>query len=86
MPEAQAPAGLPPGAWEASRAGLGAAMAVVQDLPAPLGSALQDAARGAFMQGMRATAFISAALMAATAVVFAWTMRHALRRPAGKKG
>jgi DHA2 family multidrug resistance protein-like MFS transporter len=53
------PAGVPPDAAEAARATLGGAVAMAGQLPGQLGPALVEAAREAFIQGLRATAAIS---------------------------
>ena len=53
------PSGVPPEATEAAKATLGGALEVAKQLPGQLGPALVDAAREAFMQGLRITAAIS---------------------------
>ena len=78
------PAGLPPQAFEVARSTLGAAMATAEQLPGPLGVALLDAARGAFVQGLQLTAWLGAALMAGTVVLVAAMRRQARPLPAEK--
>ncbi len=63
------PAGIPPEAAEAARDTLGGAVAVSQQLPAPVGDALLEAARAAFVQGFELTSTISTVLIVATAVM-----------------
>ena len=53
------PSGIPPEAAETAKATLGGALEVAKQLPGQLGPALVDAARDAFMQGLRITAAIS---------------------------
>lgn len=53
------PSGVPPEAAEAAQATLGGALEVAKQLPGQLGSVLVDAAREAFMRGLRITAAIS---------------------------
>ena len=52
-------------------------MATAEQLPGPLGAALLDAARGAFVQALQLTAWIGAALMAGTVVLVAAMRRQA---------
>ena len=54
------PSDVPPHAAEASRDTLGGAVEVATRLPEDVGSALVDAAREAFLRGLRASAVISA--------------------------
>jgi DHA2 family multidrug resistance protein-like MFS transporter len=54
------PSAVPPDAAEASRDTLGGAVEVASRLPDDVGSALVDAAREAFLRGLRASAVISA--------------------------
>ena len=56
------PAGIPAGAAEAARDTLGGAMVAAGQLPGALGTALLDAARQAFAQGLVTTSAISAVL------------------------
>ena len=55
------PAGVPPDAAAAARGTLGGAVALAGQLPGQVGPALVDAAREAFIQGLRLTAAISVA-------------------------
>jgi DHA2 family multidrug resistance protein-like MFS transporter len=71
------PAGIPADAAEAARATLGGAVAVAGQLPGQLGSALVDAAREAFIRGLRLTAAIS---VAGSLALAAFTIL-ALRKP-----
>jgi DHA2 family multidrug resistance protein-like MFS transporter len=70
------PADLPPQEAEAARDTLGGAVAASEQLPAPIGADLLDAAREAFVQGMQLTAAISAAVMLATAILAAALLRN----------
>jgi DHA2 family multidrug resistance protein-like MFS transporter len=72
----EVPAGLAPDAAEAVRATLGGAVAVAEQLPPGEGAALVDAARGAFVQGVRLCAGISAAGSLALAVFVATSLRR----------
>jgi len=56
------PAGVPPEAAAAARETLAGALVVAERLPAQLGSALADAARGAFIAGLQLAVGISAIL------------------------
>ena len=69
-------AGVPPEAAEPARDTLGGAVAVADRLPDPLGAALLDTAREAFVQGFHLTAWIGAVLMAGTAVLAAVLLRR----------
>ena len=71
------PAGVPPDAAEAARATLGGAVAMAGQLPGQLGPALVDAAREAFIQGLRATAAISVVGSLALAVFTLVALRNA---------
>jgi DHA2 family multidrug resistance protein-like MFS transporter len=75
------PAGVPPDAVEAALATLGGAVATAAQLPGQLGSALAEAAREAFMQGLRVSAAISVLGTLALAVFTVATLRNA--RPGG---
>ena len=77
MAAAPVPAGLSSGAWEAAWVGIGPALSIAKDLPAPQARAVTDTAREAFMHGLQAVGLISALLMGATALLFAWTVRRA---------
>jgi DHA2 family multidrug resistance protein-like MFS transporter len=65
---ANLPAGLPAAA-ETALATLGAALELAARLPDPLGSELAQAARGAFVEGLQATAIICALITSATALL-----------------
>jgi DHA2 family multidrug resistance protein-like MFS transporter len=65
------PAGTPPEAAEAARGTLGGAIAIGGQLPDPLGAALIDAARVAFIDGLHVTAAISAVGTIALAIFVA---------------
>ncbi|MGH2373882.1 MAG: MFS transporter [bacterium] len=79
------PAGVPLEAAEAARDTLGAAVAMGQQLPDQLGSALVAAARGAFIQGLQLTAAISAVGGIGLAVFVAILLRH-LRGSSAREG
>ncbi len=66
-----------PVAAESARDTLGGAMAVAEPLPEPLGAALLDAAREAFVQGFQLTALIGAAVMAGMVIVTVVLLRRA---------
>ena len=53
------PAGVPAGVADAARDTLGGAVGVAERLPGPLGNRLVDAARDAFVQGMRVSTAIA---------------------------
>ena len=72
------PAGVPAGATEAARDTLGAAGAEAERLPADLGAQLLDAAREAFVRGMRASTIVAMVVAVAVAVV-ALTMLRDVR-------
>ena len=72
------PAGVPAGATEAARDTLGAAGAEAERLPADLGGQLLDAAREAFVRGMRASTIVAMVVAVAVAVV-ALTMLRDVR-------
>jgi DHA2 family multidrug resistance protein-like MFS transporter len=68
--------GIPSQAGEAARGTLGGAVAVAEQLPVELGTALLATARDSFTQGLVLAAAISAALMIATGVVTAIVLRR----------
>ncbi|MGH2589727.1 MAG: MFS transporter [Actinomycetota bacterium] len=70
------PAGVPFRAAEAARDTLGGAVEVAGELPGPVGAALVDAARDAFVQGLHLTAAISAVGTIALAVFVALRLRR----------
>ena len=63
------PGGVPPEAAEAARGTLGAAVAVAERLPDRLGTALLDAAREAFTQGLQLGALVCAVVATALAIL-----------------
>jgi MFS transporter, DHA2 family, multidrug resistance protein len=63
------PAAVPSEDAEAARDTLGGAVAVEEDLPAPLGAELLDAAREAFTQGLQVAALTSAVVAGVTAIL-----------------
>ena len=69
---------MPAGATEAARDTLGAAGAEAERLPADLGAQLLDAAREAFVRGMRASTIVATVVAIAVAVV-ALTMLRDVR-------
>jgi DHA2 family multidrug resistance protein-like MFS transporter len=71
------PIGVPANAAEAARATLGGAVAAAEHLPGQLGPALVEAARDAFVQGLRLSAAISVLGSLALAVFTALTLRNA---------
>jgi DHA2 family multidrug resistance protein-like MFS transporter len=74
------PAGLPPDVTKTAMSTLGGAVAVARQLPADVGSALVEAAREAFLRGMRFTAAISAVGSIVLAIFAARAFRRS--RPA----
>jgi DHA2 family multidrug resistance protein-like MFS transporter len=66
-----APAGVAPDVLEAARDTLGAAVSVAQNLSEDLRRTLVDAARNAFVEGMRVDAGVSAVVAVATGMVAA---------------
>jgi DHA2 family multidrug resistance protein-like MFS transporter len=70
------PAGVPPGAAEAARDTLGAAVAAAEELPGPVGSELVDAAREAFTQALQLAATISGSVAIGAAVLAAGQLRR----------
>ena len=77
------PPGLSPEVVEATKATLGGAMATAAQLPAELGAALTDAARVAFIRGLRVCAVISAVGSFGLAVFAALALRRA--RPGSER-
>jgi len=71
------PAGIPAGLAAAALDTLGGAVNVAGQLPGPVGQALLDLARGAFVQGLNLAAGISAAVAIGAAVMAAVLLRHA---------
>ena len=72
------PAGVPSGAADAAGDTLGGAVAVAGELPDRVGTALLDAARDSFVQGLHLAAGISAAIAVAAAVL-AWAILRDVR-------
>jgi len=70
------PAGVPPEAAAIARDTLGGAVGVAQQLPDPLGLALLDLARDAFVQGLNLAAGISAAVAIGAAIIAVILLRH----------
>jgi DHA2 family multidrug resistance protein-like MFS transporter len=68
--------GIPHDAWEAARSTLGAAIEVAQHVGGAAGTALADAARTAFIDGMRMSALAAALLVG----IVAWLTAKPLRR------
>jgi MFS transporter, DHA2 family, multidrug resistance protein len=77
------PPGISPEVAEAAKATLGGAMATAEQLPAEVGAALTDAARVAFMRGLRVCAVISAVGSAALAAFTGIALRNV--RPASER-
>jgi DHA2 family multidrug resistance protein-like MFS transporter len=75
------PTGVPADVAEAARATLGGAIATAGQLPGQLGPALVDAAREAFLQGLRVTAAISVVGSLALAAFTVAALRNV--RPGG---
>jgi DHA2 family multidrug resistance protein-like MFS transporter len=71
------PADAPAQALEDAKATLAGALGVARELPAPLGGALTDAAKTAFIEGIQVCAAISAVAAIALAVFAGITLRHA---------
>jgi DHA2 family multidrug resistance protein-like MFS transporter len=69
------PAGVPSEAAAIARDTLGGALGVAQQLPDPLGIALLDVAREAFVQGMHLATGISAAVAIGAAILVLVTLR-----------
>lgn len=62
------PAGVPPEAMDTARATLGGAVAVSAELPPQIGSALADAARVAFVDGIHVVATVTTVIALAAAI------------------
>jgi len=77
------PPALSPEVAEAAKATLGGAVATAAQLPAELGAALTDAARAAFMRGLRVCAVISAVGSVALAAFAGVALRNV--RPASER-
>ena len=71
------PVGLSPDVTQAAMSTLGGAVAMSEQLPAPLGAALVDAARDAFLRGLVLSAVISGVGALALAILAGWTFRRA---------
>jgi len=71
------PSGLPPSVLEEVTATLGGAVSVAEKLPSELGAAVTDAARAAFLRGLRFCAIISGVGAIALAILAATTFRGA---------
>ena len=71
------PAGVAPEKVESARDTLGGAVAVANQLSDPLGAALLDGARDAFVQGMQLTASIGAVVLLGAAILAAVVLRRA---------
>jgi DHA2 family multidrug resistance protein-like MFS transporter len=69
------PADMPAGVATAARDTLGSAVAVAGELPGPLGPLVLDAARAAFVHGMRLSSVIAAVVAAGLAVLALVTLR-----------
>ena len=82
MMDAALPPGLSPDAVQAARSTLGGAIASAAQLPGQFGPALIDAARDAFMRGLRLTAAISVVGSIVLAVFAALILRHVRRASA----
>lgn len=70
-----APDGLAQGLFQTARETLGGAVAVAAQLPDPLGNALLQSARLAFLQGLHLAAIIGAVVMFGLAILTAITLR-----------
>ncbi len=70
------PAGVPPEAAAIARDTLGGAVGVAQQLPDPLGSALLDIARDAFVQGLHLATGISATVAIGAAIMVVILLRR----------
>lgn len=75
------PPGLSPLASEAARSTVGGALALAEDLRATTGQAMMTAARHAYVQGVRASAGVSALVMLFTAGLALVTLRHRKNLP-----
>jgi DHA2 family multidrug resistance protein-like MFS transporter len=70
------PAGVPPEAAAIARDTLGGAVGVAQQLPGPLGLALLDVARDAFVQGLHLATGIGAVIAIVAAIMVMVFLRH----------
>jgi DHA2 family multidrug resistance protein-like MFS transporter len=70
------PAGVPPEAAASARETLAGALEVAEQFPAQLGSALADAARGAFIAGLQLAVGISAILALGLAIFVVVMLRR----------
>jgi DHA2 family multidrug resistance protein-like MFS transporter len=70
------PAGVPPVAADAARDTLGGAIAVANELPADAATALLDAARDAFTQGLHVASFTGAIIAVGMAFLVATKLRN----------
>jgi DHA2 family multidrug resistance protein-like MFS transporter len=68
------PEGMPPNIAEAARGTLGGALAVVDQLPPPVGAEVLGTAREAFISALALIGGISAAVVALTAFVVVWAL------------
>jgi DHA2 family multidrug resistance protein-like MFS transporter len=78
------PAGIPSQAAKAALDTLGGAVIVAKQLPDPLGQALLDVARQAFVQGLHLAAAISAAVAIAAAVLVVVVLRRVSAKTEGE--
>lgn len=69
------PAGVPAQAVDIARSTLGGAVSVAAQLPGPLGAALLDTARAAFVQGLQLAALISAGVAIVAAIMALFLLR-----------
>jgi len=76
------PSGLPGAAAEVARDTLGAAVGAAGELPGPLAADLMDAARTAFIQGMRASSAVATVVAIGLAAVAVTVLRQARPGPA----
>jgi MFS transporter, DHA2 family, multidrug resistance protein len=79
------PGDVPPAAAEAARDSLGAAHAAADQLAAPIGPELLNAARDAFTQGLHAVATTSAVVAAAVAILAAVLLRRVPPSPGSEQ-
>ena len=70
------PAGIPAEAAAAARDTLGGAVAVAQELPGELGTAVIGVARDAFVQGMQVASTVSAVLAVGLAILAVVMLRN----------
>lgn len=70
------PAGVSPAAESAARESLAGAVETAERLPGTAGPELLDTARDAFTTGLQVTTLISAAIVAAGAIVIGLLTRH----------